>query len=193
MNWKDKLYLFLVVFLFLFMILFVALSITTCMEFQRINGEAAAYHEEEVIKEREATEQEKAYYEEQMRKQKAETEAQQQAQQQTQAINIKEQKWQEAREQVPPLTKSQGIAYTPNGFKLTYYSSKVLYHFMTPQWRLDKAGMYRDWNGSEWCYVVSMNKSYGYGVQGVTIDIGSPAMVWDSGCAIGVVDMYCAW
>lgn len=99
--------------------------------------------------------------------------------------------WQEALQQVPPLTKSGGVG-NAGGYKFTYYSSRVLYHYRTPEWRLDNNGCYRAWNGSQWCFVISMNSSYGYMGQTIQFDFG-PCIVLDSGCAQGVVDLYVKW
>lgn len=99
--------------------------------------------------------------------------------------------WQEALQQVPPLTKSGGVG-TDCGYKFTYYSSKVLYHYRTAEWRLDNNGCYRAWDGNQWCFVISMNSSYGYMGQTIQFSFG-PCIVLDSGCAQGVVDLYVNW
>lgn len=104
---------------------------------------------------------------------------------------IKEMKWRETASQIPPLTRSGGKGVA-GGYTFTYYSSRVLYHYRTPEWRLDNQGCYRAWNGSEWCYVVSMNSGYGFMGQTLHFDFG-PVIVLDSGCAEGKVDMYVNW
>lgn len=106
-------------------------------------------------------------------------------------LSIQEIKWQEALQQVPPLTKSGGVG-SAGGYKFTYYSSNVLYHYQTSEWRLDNNGCYRAWNGSQWCFVISMNSSYGYMGQTIQFNFG-PCIVLDSGCAQGVVDLYVNW
>ena len=87
-------------------------------------------------------------------------------------ISIKEQKWKEAKKQPSPLKRSAGTKILSTGYKLSWYSSTKLYHWRTPQFRLDDNHWYRDWNGYEWCYVVSMNSSYKYGTNGKTVNVG---------------------
>ena len=44
------------------------------------------------------------------------------------------------------LTQSSGVYYY-GGRKETYYSSRVLYHYRTPEWTADAEGFYRDADG----------------------------------------------
>jgi hypothetical protein len=84
------------------------------------------------------------------------------------------------------LTPSSGI-YFYNGRKETYYSSRVLYHYKTPQWYLDGEGFYHDSNGY---YVVAASDM----AQGTVFDCSKGScIVLDSGCAAGVTDYYVNW
>ena len=84
------------------------------------------------------------------------------------------------------LTKSGGV-FNYNGRRETYYSSRVLYHYRTPEWWVDGEGFYRT---SEGYYVVAASDMS----QG-TIFQGSKGMcqVLDSGCAAGTTDYYVSW
>lgn len=84
------------------------------------------------------------------------------------------------------LTKSSGVNYY-NGRKETYYSSRVLYHYRTSEWSVDSEGWYRDSDGN---YVVAASDM----AQGTTFE-GSKGTckVYDSGCAAGTTDYYCAF
>lgn len=96
---------------------------------------------------------------------------------------------------VPPVVASSGNTtitarggvYYYNGRKETYYSSRVLYHYKTPEWSLDSEGFYHDANGY---YVVAANDmSFG-----TVFDCSKGAcIVLDCGCAPGVTDYYCNW
>ena len=44
------------------------------------------------------------------------------------------------------LTQSSGV-YNYDGRRETYYSSRVLYHYRTPEWTADSEGFYRDASG----------------------------------------------
>lgn len=84
------------------------------------------------------------------------------------------------------LNSYDGINYY-NGNKETYYSSNVLYHYMTPQWTLREDGVWTDSEG----YVVVASSDLAYGS---TVDTSlGMGKVYDSGCASGVVDIYTAW
>lgn len=84
------------------------------------------------------------------------------------------------------LNSYDGINYY-NGNKETYYSSNVLYHYMTPQWTLREDGVWTDAEG----YVVVASSDLAYGS---TVDTSlGMGKVYDSGCASGVVDVYTAW
>ena len=84
------------------------------------------------------------------------------------------------------LTKSGGV-FNYNGRRETYYSSRVLYHYRTPEWWVDGEGFYRT---SEGYYVVAASDMS----QG-TVFQGSKGMcqVLDSGCAAGTTDYYVSW
>lgn len=84
------------------------------------------------------------------------------------------------------LNSYDGINYY-NGNKETYYSSNVLYHYMTPQWTLREDGVWTDSEG--YVVVASSDLSYGSTVD-TSLGMGK---VYDSGCASGVVDVYTAW
>lgn len=80
-----------------------------------------------------------------------------------------------------------GGVYYYGGRLETYYSSNVLYHYMTPEWICDEEGF---WRTSEGYYVVAAS-DMAYG----TIFEGSKGwcMVLDSGCGYGVTDYYVCW
>lgn len=84
------------------------------------------------------------------------------------------------------LTKTGGV-FNYNGRRETYYSSRVLYHYRTPEWWVDGEGFYRT---SEGYYVVAASDMS----QG-TVFQGSKGMcqVLDSGCAAGTTDYYVSW
>lgn len=84
------------------------------------------------------------------------------------------------------LTKSSGVNYY-NGRRETYYSSRVLYHYRTPEWTVDSEGFYRT---SEGYYVVAVSDM----VQG-TVFQGSKGLcqVLDSGCSGNTTDYYVNW
>ena len=81
------------------------------------------------------------------------------------------------------LTQSSGVYYY-GGRKESYYSSRVLYHYRTPEWTADAEGFYRDADGY---YVVAASDL----PQG-TVFQGSKGMcrVHDSGCAAKTTDYY---
>lgn len=84
------------------------------------------------------------------------------------------------------ITRSGGVYYY-GGRLETYYSSNVLYHYMTPQWVCDSQGFWRTKDGY---YVVACSdKSQG------SVFRGSKGMckVLDSGCMAGTTDYYVAW
>lgn len=84
------------------------------------------------------------------------------------------------------LTPQSGVNWH-NGRKETYYSSNVLYHYMTPQWTLGDDGVYRTSEG----YVVVAASDLPYGST-VETSFGT-GQVLDTGCASGVTDIYTAW
>lgn len=69
----------------------------------------------------------------------------------------------------------------------SYYSSKVAYHYRTPEWEVDDEGFYRTPEGY---YVVAASDMD----EGTVFD-GSRGLcqVLDSGCGDGVTDYYVAW
>lgn len=78
---------------------------------------------------------------------------------------------------------AQGVIYW-NGIKYTYYSSRVLYHYRTPEWVAGADGIYRDSSG----YVVVASNDYGQGSI-VQTPFGS-GKVYDCGCPSGTIDVY---
>ena len=84
------------------------------------------------------------------------------------------------------LTQSSGVNYY-GGRRETYYSSRVLYHYRTPEWTVDSEGFYRT---AEGYYVVAASDM----AQG-TVFQGSKGtcQVLDSGCAAGTTDYYVSW
>lgn len=84
------------------------------------------------------------------------------------------------------LTKSAGVNYY-NGRRETWYSSNVLYHYMTSQWTVGSDGVYRDADG----YVIVAASDLPYGSV-IDTSLGS-GKVYDSGCASGTSDIYTAW
>ena len=88
------------------------------------------------------------------------------------------------------LTKNKGAIYF-NGHKETYYSQRVLpgYSLQIPGRHVADDGTVRDADG----YIcVAANTAY---MSKGTILITSlgPAKVYDSGCAVGVIDIYVNW
>lgn len=84
------------------------------------------------------------------------------------------------------LTAASGVNYY-GGRRETYYSSRVLYHYLTPEWTCDAEGFWRDSAGR---YVVASNDY----AQGTVIDTSKgTSIVLDSGCPSGTVDFYVSW
>lgn len=83
------------------------------------------------------------------------------------------------------ITKSGGVYYY-NGRRETYYSSNVLYHYMTPKWVCDKEGFWRTKDG----YYVVATDAYKKG----TVIKGSKGLckVLDGGCG-STLDYYVRW
>ena len=71
----------------------------------------------------------------------------------------------------------------------TYYSSKVLYHYRTPEWWLDDEGFYRT---NEGYYVVAVCE---FEMEEGTVFEGSKGLcqVLDCGCDFGTTDYYVCW
>lgn len=84
------------------------------------------------------------------------------------------------------LTQSSGVNYY-GGRRETYYSSRVLYHYRTPEWTVDSEGFYRT---AEGYYVVAASDM----AQG-TVFQGSKGLcqVLDSGCSGNTTDYYVNW
>ena len=83
------------------------------------------------------------------------------------------------------LTKASGVNYY-GGRRETYYSSNVLYHYLTPTWTLDSEGFYRDGDN----YVVAASDM----PQGTTFPCSKgTCFVLDTGCPAGTTDYYVAW
>lgn len=83
------------------------------------------------------------------------------------------------------LTKASGVNYY-GGRRETYYSSNVLYHYLTPTWTLDFEGFYRDGDN----YVVAASDM----PQGTTFPCSKgTCIVLDTGCPAGTTDYYVAW
>lgn len=79
--------------------------------------------------------------------------------------------------------QSQGVIYQ-NGYRYTYYSSNVLYHYRTPEWTAGSDGIYRDSNG----YIIVASSDHAQGsVVSTPFGVGK---VYDSGCASGTIDIY---
>ena|GEM_PF-1345030 len=84
------------------------------------------------------------------------------------------------------ISPASGV-YFYGGRKETYYSSRVLYHYKTPQWHVDGEGFYHDANGY---YVVAASDM----AQGTVFNCSKGScIVLDSGCAPGVTDYYVNW
>ena len=82
--------------------------------------------------------------------------------------------------------KSAGVVYF-GGLRFTYYSSRVLYHYRTPEWHTNASGMYCDAAG----YLVCARSDVPMGT--ITETPWGTAKVYDCGCADGTVDMYVCW
>ena len=84
------------------------------------------------------------------------------------------------------LSRNSGVNYH-DGWRETYYSSNVLYHYRTGEWTADSNGVYRDSNG----YVVVASTSDPFG--SIVRTSFGPGKVYDTGCAIGTHDIYTNW
>lgn len=84
----------------------------------------------------------------------------------------------------PSNFKSAGVLYDSN-WRYTYYSSRVLYHYRTPEWSAGSDGIYRDSDG----YVVVASSDLS---EGSTFhsDIFGYCKVYDCGCPSGTIDVY---
>ena len=84
------------------------------------------------------------------------------------------------------LTASKGVNWF-NGVKETYYSSRVLYHYMTPQWKAGSDGVWRDKEG----YIIVASSSLKYGATG-ECSLG-PFKVYDYCPGHNGIDIYVNW
>lgn len=92
---------------------------------------------------------------------------------------------QEASYNAPDLKTSGVISY--GGWRFTWYSSNILYHYRTGEWHTNSQGFWCDDNG----YLIAASSTLG---QGATVDTPwGTAIIRDSGCAAGVIDMYVCW
>lgn len=80
--------------------------------------------------------------------------------------------------------KRDGVWYH-NGYRYTYYSSRVLRHYRTGEWNVDDSGVYRDSEG----YAVVASDDHAQGSVIADTPFG-PAKVYDSGCGSGTIDVY---
>lgn len=84
------------------------------------------------------------------------------------------------------LTRSGGVNYY-NGWRETWYSSQVLYHYRTGEWTVGADGVYRDSDG----YVIVSSSSEPMGtITDTSFGVGK---VYDTGCAPGTHDIYTNW
>jgi hypothetical protein len=83
--------------------------------------------------------------------------------------------------------KSMGVINW-GGWRWTYYSSRVLYHYRTPEWHTDSQGFWLNSDG----YLVVASSTL---AQGTIIDtpFGYQGKVLDSGCASSTIDVYVSW
>lgn len=82
--------------------------------------------------------------------------------------------------------KYQGVIYQ-DGFRYTYYSSRVLYHYRTGEWWAGADGIYRDSSG----YVIVASDSDAFGSL-VPTPFGT-GKVYDTGAGYGTRDIYVNW
>ena len=89
---------------------------------------------------------------------------------------------------IPYNFRQMGVIYDSK-YRYTYYSSRVLYHYMTPKWTLGSDGIYRDANGR----VVVASDDYAHGTV-VYSELFGECVVLDCGVGrSGTLDVYCAW
>lgn len=89
---------------------------------------------------------------------------------------------------IPFNFRQMGVIYDSN-YRYTYYSSRVLYHYMTPQWTLGSDGIYRDANGR----VVVASDDYPQGTV-VYSELFGECVVLDCGVGrSGTLDVYVGW
>jgi len=84
--------------------------------------------------------------------------------------------------------KVMGILYETN-WRWTYYSSRVLYHYMTPQWWADENGIWRDSNG----YAIVACDAYPWGTI-IETELFGTCLVYDNGVGRSdTLDLYVNW
>lgn len=89
---------------------------------------------------------------------------------------------------IPHNFRSAGVL-SDSKFRYTYYSSRVLYHYKTPQWTLCKDGLYRDSKGR----VIVASDDYKHGTVLQSPLLGT-CIVQD--CGVGssrTLDVYVGW
>lgn len=89
---------------------------------------------------------------------------------------------------IPHNFRSSGVL-TDSKFRYTYYSSRVLYHYKTPQWTLCNDGLYRDKKGR----VVVASDDYKHGSV-INSPLFGTCIVLDCGVgSSGTLDVYVGW
>lgn len=89
---------------------------------------------------------------------------------------------------IPHNFRSAGVL-SDSKFRYTYYSSRVLYHYKTPQWTLCKDGLYRDSKGR----VIVASDDYKHGTVLQSPLLGT-CIVQDCGVgSSGTLDVYVGW
>ena len=91
-----------------------------------------------------------------------------------------------ARKNLARQFKWCGVLHSKN-YRFTWYSSKVLYHYRTPEWTTDESDIYRDKDG----YVVIASYSH---KMGTVIDTPfGDGKVYDKCGVAGTIDIYVNW
>ena len=132
----------------------------------------------EQVKDQDVTDEQKAIDKEREEKVKAEKKAKKEA---------KERELErQARLTLAQNFKTCGVLHSKN-YRFTWYSSKVLYHYRTPEWTTDDANIYRDKDG----YVVIASYSH---KMGTVIDTPfGEGKVYDKCGVAGTIDVYVNW
>ncbi|MCF0239893.1 MAG: hypothetical protein HUJ62_05575 [Streptococcus gallolyticus] len=177
-----------------FVALAICLVIIVSCCFVKGGMEAQAYEleKQEAYKIQLAHEQERIKAEEEA-KAEQERAAAEKARQEEAERYLAEQKAKQASYSAPKVQQSTncnlrtaGVVYF-GGLRFTYYSSRVLYHYRTPEWHTNANGMYVDKDG----YLVCARSD---APQGSIVETPwGTAKVYDCGCAAGTVDMYVNW
>lgn len=84
----------------------------------------------------------------------------------------------------PVNFRSAGVLQDSD-WRYTYYSSRVLYHYRTPEWTVGSDGIYRDSDG----YVVVASSDLSEGSTFCS-EIFGYCKVYDCGCPSGTIDVY---